>query len=476
MINTNKQHYKWWLLALMMISTAMAVLDTTIVNVGIPSIMRFFNVSLSVGEWVVTAYLISMCVMLPTAGWMAQKWGYKKIYFIGLVVFTIGSALCSIAQSAGQLIAARVIEGFGSGAVQSLGMAIIIRHFDTKTRGLALGLWAISAAASVSMGPYLGGLLLAHYDWHALFVVNIPIGVVALIGTWVIMHEVRDQHMGRFDLLGFILIALSTPLLVVALALGTSQNQGSISGWSSVWVISSIMLSLVMLVWFVLHSLRHANPIIDLTIFKKRSFSISIIALTFFGIGLYGGNYLLPLYLEHSLSYSALAAGSVFLPVGIIQGSLAPLTGIISRWTGNKTLIVAGLIIFISYFVLSGFFDAQTPYWLIATTVYLRGVGIGLAFTPLNTLGVSQLEGSQMTSASGVANTVKQVSGSIGIAIFTALLSSSIAPGQSISADATDYIGAIDTSFMIAALFSTLGLVAILFLKSDKQKKSTKKA
>lgn len=460
-----KNSYKWWLLALSMIGTAMAVLDTTIVNVGIPDIMRTLDTSLSVSQWVVTGYLISMCVMLPTAGWLAQKWGYKTIYMLGLAVFTVGSLLCSLSDGIGQLIASRVLEGFGSGMVQSLGMAIVIRHFDDRTRGLALGLWAISAAASVSMGPYLGGLLVSHYHWNSLFVVNVPIGVFAVAATWIIMHEVRDEKVGRFDLAGFLLIAISTPLLVVGLAMGASQNHSLISGWGSPWVIGAIVAAVAMLVVFVRHSLRVSNPIIDMTIFRDRNFSIAIVALTFFGIGLFGGNYLLPLYLEHSLSYSALAAGSVFLPVGLLQGSLAPLTGIVSRWTGYKLLIVAGLIVFTSYFVMSAFFDETTPYWLIVTTVYLRGIGIGLAFTPINTMAVSGLTPNQMTSASGVANTVKQVSGSVGIAIFTALIASSDAAGESLKAAANGYVQAIDSSFAIAAVLSAAGLVTVLFLR-----------
>ncbi|MEG0656388.1 MAG: DHA2 family efflux MFS transporter permease subunit [Mucinivorans sp.] len=460
-----KKYYKWWLLLLVMVGTAMAVLDSTIVNVGVPDIMRSLGASLDLTQWVITAYLIAMCVMLPTAGWVAQKWGYKKIYLGGLVVFTIGSLLCTLSTSIEWLIGARVIEGFGSGTVQSLGMAIIIRHFDNKLRGLALGLWAIAAAASVSMGPYLGGILVTHFHWGSLFMVNVPIGIVASLATWAVMSEVKDENMGRFDLLGFLLVAIATPLLVVSLAMGATQAHAVIGGWHSPYVQAGIAVSLVMLAIFVLHSLRNPSPVIDLSIFRDRSFAISIIALTFFGIGLYGGNYLLPLYLEHSLSYSALAAGSVFLPVGLIQGSLAPLTGIFSRWTGNKVLIVAGLVIFSSYFLLSALFDTTTPYWLIATTVYMRGVGIGLSFTPLNTMAVARLAPEQMTSASGVANTVKQVSGSIGIAIFTALISGSGVVGESYGLSEHNYVGAIDLSFLIAALFSLLGLVAVLFLR-----------
>lgn len=468
MITATSPSYKWWLLALMMISTAMAVLDTTIINSGIPILMRDFSETISRAEWIVTGYLISMCVMLPTAGWMAQKWGYKRIYLIGLVVFTLGSVLCTVSQNMSQLIAARVVEGFGSGAVQSLGMAIIIRHFDGKLRGIALGLWAVSAAAAVSMGPYLGGMLLTDYQWNSLFMINIPFGVIGILGTAFIMKEVKEANMGRFDLLGFLLVAMATPLLVVALAMGASRSPSVLTGWGSPYVLWSILLSVGMMVWFVMHTLRSKSPILDLTIFRKPSFALSTIALTFFGIGLFGGNYLLPLYLEHSLSYSALAAGSVYLPVGIIQGALAPLTGIMAKWTGERLLVVSGLIVFTSYFALSAFFDATTPAWLISTTVYLRGVGIGLSFTPLNTIAVSELSHEQMTSASGVSNTVKQVSGSIGIAIFTALIASSSTASMSHSVAEQNYIYSIDWSFGIAALFSFLGLITVLFIRKKR--------
>lgn len=465
MITTTSPSYKWWLLALVMISTAMAVLDTTIVNSGIPILMRDFSETLSRAEWIVTGYLISMCVMLPTAGWMAQKWGYKRVYLTGLIVFTVGSLLCTFSQNTDQLIASRVIEGFGSGAVQSLGMAIIIRHFDGRMRGIALGLWAVSAAAAVSMGPYLGGLLLTDYSWNSLFVINVPFGVLGIVGTAIVMKEVRDEGMGRFDLLGFLLVAIATPLLVVALSMGASRTVSAFTGWSSPFVIGSLVASLLMLAWFVDHTRRSKSPIIDLTIFTKRTFALAIVALTFFGIGLFGGNYLLPLYLEHSLNYSALAAGSVYLPVGIIQGTLAPLTGVVAKWTGERVLVISGLIIFTSYFALSALFDTTTPAWLISTTVYLRGVGIGLSFTPLNTLAVSELTHSQMTSASGVSNTVKQVSGSIGIAIFTALIASGVSTAATHAVAEQNYVHSIDWSFGIAALFSLLGLITVLFIR-----------
>lgn len=459
-----QKHYKWWLLLLVMVSSFMAVLDTTIVNVGLETIMRSFGKPLIDVEWVVTGYLLSMCVMLPSAAAMGERWGVKLFFVLGLSVFTLGSLMCSISDTLSSLIFWRVIEGFGSGVLQSLGMALVIKEFQAKERGLALGLWAMASAVSVSMGPYLGGLLVSHYPWNSLFMVNVPIGIITIIAAWLIMKEQKEPATGRFDFWGLILIGLSTPLLVLGLALGSDGK------WFTVEVIGTILVAITLLTIFILRSLRIASPLINLRLFRFQSFSIAMAVILLFGIGLYSGNYLLPQFLEHSLGYTALAAGSVFLPVGVIQGALAPMSGYLSRYTGNKILVVAGLMIFVSYFMISAFFTSTTPHYMIMLSLYLRGIGIGLSFTPLTTLAVSQLGPKDMASASSVANTVKQLSGSIGIALFTAMLASRVAHHALTVSAPEAYIRAIDESFLISAIISAIGLVVVLFLRTVKTK------
>lgn len=445
----------------MMISTAMAILDTTIVNSVIPALVREFHSSLLSVEWIVTGYLLSMCVMLPTAGWLAEKWGYKLIYTLGMACFTVGSLMCYLSGSLGELIFARVIEGFGSGVVQSLGLAIIVRNFGIKTRTIALGLWGVAAAAAVSMGPYMGGAMLNNYGWNTLFGVNVPIGIINIIGAIIIMKETKDPNAGRFSIKGFVLTALWAPLLVVGLAMGVSKGNSWMVGWSSPFVIGSLTGAVAMGYGFVVYNLRSKTPIIDFTIFRDRTFRLSIVALGCLGFGFYGGNYLLPLYLEHSLSYSAITVGALYLPVGIVQGTLAPISGIIARKSGEWILVSIGFTIFVAYLALSAFYSETTPYWIVLTTMYMRGVGLGLAFTPLNALCVKYLAREQMTSASGVNNTIKQVSGSLGIAIFTAIIASSYGSENA----KAQYTESIDYSFIIATAFALIGLIAVLAIK-----------
>ncbi len=447
----------------MMISTAMAILDTTIINSVIPALLHDFHENLNDVEWIVTGYLLSMCVMLPTAGWMAQKWGYKRMYLVGMVSFTFGSYLCYASTGLWELVWSRVLEGFGSGIVQSLGLAIIIRHFEVRTRTIALGLWGVASAAAVSMGPYLGGELLRDFGWNSLFAVNVPVGVLNILAAVFVMKEVRDSGVGRFNLWGFLLTGLWAPLLVVGLSLGVSSGGGWYRGWDSLFVVGCLVGAVLMAVGFVWFNMRSREPLIDFSIFRDRTFSLSVVALFGLGFGFYGGNYLLPLYMEHSLGYSALLVGGLYLPVGLIQGVLAPLSGFLSRRTGEWLLVVVGLGLLVVYLVLSAMYDLNTSYGYIVLSVLLRGVGLGLSFTPLNALAVKYLSHTQMTSASGINNTIKQVSGSLGIAIFTAVISGSIAAGQlEPSSASVDYVVAVDISFWIAAVFALLGLMAIL--------------
>ncbi|MFI3299648.1 MAG: DHA2 family efflux MFS transporter permease subunit [Rikenellaceae bacterium] len=460
MIKSTSSAYKWWLLALMMVSTAMAILDTTIINSVIPALSKDFSENLSHIEWIVTGYLLSMCIMLPTAGWFASKWGYKRIYLIGMILFTLGSYMCYLSSSLSMLIFSRVVEGIGSGVVQSLGLAIIIRHFDARNRALALGLWGIASAAAVSMGPYLGGELLLLYGWNSLFAINVPVGVLNILVAALVMNEVKDSGIGKFNLWGFLLTGLPAPLLVVGLALGVSL------GWSSIIVLSTLSGAILSGIGFVLYNKSSKEPFIDFSIFHNRNFALSVIALGGLGFGFYGGNYLFPLYMEHSLSYTAIMVGGFYLPVGLLQGVLAPISGVLARRTGEWILVVVGLSLFCIYLLMSAWYGLETSFGYIVVSVLLRGFGLGLSFTSLNALAVKTLSHEQMTSASGINNTIKQVSGSLGIAIFTALITSSLHPEKlSLVTPKEHYVEAVDSSFYIALFFALFGLLAVLFMR-----------
>ncbi len=296
----------------------MAVLDATIVNVGLPKIMASFGIGIDKAEWIVTAYMLAMAVMLPTSGWMADKFGYKRMYFLGLLLFTFGSFLCGSSSDENMLILSRVIQGLGAGIIQPLGMAIITREFPPKQRGIALGFWAISAAASISFGPLIGGYLVDNFNWQLIFDVNIPVGIIGLLATVVIQQEYKNPRMLKFDYWGFISVVIFFPLTLYALSEGNAATYSA--GWSAPYILICFAIATIAFAVFITAELTVDEPLIDLRLLKDRNFGISTLVILIFGMGMFGSTFLLPIYMQSSLNYTALQAGSVFLPVGILQG------------------------------------------------------------------------------------------------------------------------------------------------------------
>jgi DHA2 family multidrug resistance protein len=422
--DTTSPSYKWWLLANVMIGTFMAVLDATIVNVGLPKIMASFGVGLDKIEWVLTAYMLALAVMLPTSGWLADRFGYKRVYFLGLFLFTLGSFLCGISPNEDILIFSRVIQGLGAGCLMPVGMAIITREFPAEKRTVALGFWSIASAASVSFGPLIGGYLVDRFNWPLIFDVNVPIGIAGMLATAIIQKEYRNRHMGPFDPIGFISVTIFLPFLLYALTEGNAQTNSS--GWSSPVVLACFAISAIAFVVFISSELIVEHPLIDLRLFKNYNFAISNVVTFIFGIGMFGSTFLLPLYLQNSLGYTALQAGSVFLPVGIIQGCVAPMAGIAANRINSKFLIIGGALLLAFTFYLNSDMSYLTEHGYIMTTLYMRGVAMGIMFSPLTAAAVVDIPLYKMGQASGLLNVIRQVGGSFGVAVLTTILTTRI--------------------------------------------------
>jgi DHA2 family multidrug resistance protein len=416
--------YKWFLLANVMLGTFMAVLDATIVNVGLPKIMASFGVGLDKIEWVVTAYMLAMAVMLPTSGWLADRFGYKRMYFFGLLLFTLGSAMCAMSSNENMLIMSRVIQGLGSGAIQPLGMAIITREFPVKQRGIALGFWAIAAAASISFGPMIGGFLIDNFSWHLIFNVNVPIGIIAMFFTIVIQSEHKSHIRRKFDVVGFIAVVIFLPLTLYTLSEGNAA--GNSSGWHAPHILLLGAISIIALVVFLTNELTIKEPLIDLRLLKNHNFGLGNIIMIFFSLGMFGSTFLMPVYLQNSMGYTALQAGSVFLPVGIIQGIVAPISGRISDKLNPKLPGLAGVVLMAFSFYLNTKLSFLSELHSIMISLYIRGLAMGLLFTALSTISLLEIPKEKMAQASGIANSIRQLGGSLGVAILATLLTSRV--------------------------------------------------
>lgn len=491
----------------------MAVLDATIVNVGLPKIMASFGVGLDKIEWVITAYMLAMAVMLPTSGWLADKFGYKLMYFLGLFFFTLGSMLCGMSGNENMLIISRIIQGLGAGAIQPLGMAIITREFPPNQRGLALGFWSIAAAASVSFGPMIGGYLVDNFSWQLIFDVNIPIGIFALLATIVIQKEYKSKILRKFDPIGFISISIFLPLTLYALAEGNAATNSA--GWHAPYILFCFSIALICFAVFIAAELTVKDPLIDLRLLGNRNFGIANIIVLIFSIGMFGSTFLMPIYLQNSLGYTALQAGSVFLPVGIIQGVLAPFAGRFSDKINFRVPVITGIILLAVSFYMNSLLSFLTEKTYIMISLYIRGVAMGLMFTPINTAAFSHIPREKMAQASSITNSIRQLGGSLGVAILATLLTSRYnyhsqiysesiqpasqeyvsttmklnnhlrydagsAPGvaarqsQALIASSINrqaYIQGIDDDFLVAAGITLVGGIPVLLLAGRKRKK-----
>ncbi|MDR3705463.1 MAG: DHA2 family efflux MFS transporter permease subunit [Paludibacteraceae bacterium] len=503
--------YKWFVLGNVMIGTFMAVLDTTIVNVGLPKIMSSFGVGLDKIEWVITAYMLAMAAMLPTSGWIADKFGFKRIYFLGLLFFTIGSLLCGLSNDENTLILSRIIQGLGAGTIQPLGMAIITREFPVKQRGIAIGFWSIAAAASVSFGPLIGGYLVDNFSWQLIFDVNVPVGIVAMLFTIIIQKEYINKKIKDFDFIGFISVIIFLPVLLYALSEGNAATNSE--GWAAPYILACFAISAIALAVFITHELTTKHPLIELRLLTNYNFGFCNLVLFVFSMGMFGSTFLLPLYLQNSLGYTAVQSGAVFLPVGIIQGFMSPITGILSTKINPKSPMILGILLLAFSFYLNSNLSFLTEHHFIMTSLYIRGFAMGIIFTPLSTLSLLTLPREKMAQASAITNTIRQIGGSIGVAVFTTMLTARVnfhsqIFGNAIQSGTQDfrnvianmtyqiqahaggsiatamkqgqsllisniskqaYIQGIDDDFLIAALITILALIPTLILQSKKK-------
>ncbi len=412
--------YKWLVLAGVMIATFMAVLDATIVNVALPKLMSSFGVTVDRVEWVLTAYLLIFGVMLPTSGWLADRFGYKLIFTLGLLLFTASSFLCSTAWDFNILILFRVFQGAGSGILMPVGMAIITREFPPEKRGIALAFWSIAASASVSLGPAIGGYLIDHFSWHTIFDVNVPVGILGMAAAVIILREHKAAAARSFDLIGFLSLAAFLTSLLLALSSGNSAwNTG---GWTSDYILTCFAVSAVSLVIFLTTEFSVGHPLIELNLFKNFNFAVCNVVLFLFGLGMFGSTFLLPIYLQNSLGYTPLQAGLVFLPVGIMQGLAAPLAG----WYGDrfspKVPTILGVALMAFTFYQFSNLSLYSERHEIMFPLILRGIAMGVLFAPLMAMSISEISHQKMAQASGLLNVIRQIGGSFGVAMFGTIL------------------------------------------------------
>ncbi len=404
-------------LVAIIIGVFMVVLDSTAVNVAIPSLQKTFNGPLSTLQWAVTGYTLAQAAVIPLAGWLSDRYGAKYVFLTSLVLFTMGSALCVTAQSSGMLITFRVLQGLGGGFVLPVAMAYVYRLSPPERVGAIMGLMGIPILFAPAIGPVLAGWLVQNASWRWIFLINVPIGVVGLIVGLRTLPRIGRQSVPVLDIPGMIF----GPLAFAALCYGVSEGSAS---WTSAQTLGGLIVGAIALVTFVMVELRSANPLLELRVFKSVHFSLAIVT-QWVGVGaLFGTLFMVPVFLQQVRGYGAFDTGLTLLPQAIAAAVFMPISGILFDKIGARPLVVAGLaVIAFAGYLLSGV-DIHTTGQSMIGAMALYGVGMGLMFMPLNTHLINTAPRDLVTRVTALTNALQQVISSLTIAGLATFLTS----------------------------------------------------
>jgi EmrB/QacA subfamily drug resistance transporter len=413
---------QWLILILISLASFMGALDATIVNISLPTMSKYFQCDVATVSWVAMAYLLVLSGTLITFGRVADIRGYKKIYLAGFSIFTIGSLLCGLSSTIYLLIGFRVLQGIGAAMLQAIGGAMVVRYLPERVHGTAFGIMTTFAAVGLAAGTPLGGFISQFYSWHWIFFINVPVGVIAIIlGLAVLPRDTGEFGKGQFDVSGAAL------LLVALVSLIFFLNMGNNIGWLSWFILISIIVSLATWAGFIFNEKGAQCPLIDLSLFRDRNFTMAVaVALLVLLVG-QGSWYAFPFYLELEKGFATNIAGLILLAPAIFMMVCGPIAGLLSDRIGCRPICALGSVVIIAAFLMFALMGAKTGLYYIIIALALEGIGIGLIM-PAN---FNLIMGMSAKGSEGVMNslvtTVRNVGAVMGIAVFTLVFLSVIA-------------------------------------------------
>jgi DHA2 family multidrug resistance protein len=411
---TEEKHINPWLIAVaVMFATFMEVLDTTVVNVSLPHIAGSLSATIDEATWALTSYLVANAIILPMTGWLASVFGRKNLLMLSVVGFTGASFLCGLAPTLGSLIFFRILQGATGGALQPLSQAVLLEAFPPHDRGKAMAFWALGIVVAPILGPVLGGWLTDSYSWRWVFYINIPVGIASIVMTKLYIFDppyLRAESR-RVDYWGIGMLAVGIGALQFVL------DKGQEDDWFSSPVILALsIVAAVTLVSLVIHLLTTDDPVVDLRVFKERSYAVGVFLMSVVGFVLYGSMVLLPVMLQTLLGYPPLQAGIAMAPRGIGSFFMMPITGLMTGRFDARKLLAAGLFIGGLTLLWLSVLNLQAGYWDIFWPQLLQGVGMSLLFVPLTTVSMDSIPREKMGNATSLFNLMRNIGGSIGIA------------------------------------------------------------
>jgi DHA2 family multidrug resistance protein len=418
-------HVSPWIIALtVMIATFMEVLDTSVANVALPHIAGDLSATVEETTWVLTSYLVANAVVLPLGGYLSSIMGRKRFYLTCVTIFTVASALCGLAPSLGWLIFFRILQGLGGGGLQPTSQAIIVESFPREKRGAAMALYGMGVILAPIIGPVLGGWITDNYSWHWIFLINIPIGMLAIFLNSAMLHDpptlkrIDLKEGARFDYVGIGILTLGLAALEIVL------DEGQRKDWlSSNFIVFFTIVACVALVTTVIVEWRKKDPIVDLKLLKDRNFAVSTVLLFVLGFVLYGSMALLPIFLQTLLGYTASLSGWILSPGGVAVLVMMPVVAMLLKHVDTRWLICTGFIICGTGLFLMAGFNLQVDFGTAMTTRMIQSMGLAFLFIPMNVTAFHNVPPSKTSYATSLLNLVRNIGGSTGIALVTTILS-----------------------------------------------------
>jgi EmrB/QacA subfamily drug resistance transporter len=459
------ENRKWWTLAAVSFGLFMIMLDNTVVNVALPSIQRDLHVSIESLEWIVTAYALTFAALLITGGKLGDLYGRKLIFIIGIGIFTASSLACGLAPNAGFLIGARMVQGVGAALMNPASLSIITATFAPRERGQAIGIWAGVSAMALAIGPLVGGVIVETINWNWIFYINVPVGILGMVVSWLVIKESRDMSREQsVDIPGLVTSSLGLFALTYALIEGNQR------GWSSTEILSLFAAAIVLLATFVIVEHRQRLPMLDLSLFKSGTFTGANTVAMLVSLGMFGVFFFVSLYVQNILGYSAIQAGAIFLPMTILIIIVAPIAGKLSDRIGSRWLMGAGMTIVGVSLLLYQRVGLHSTFWTLLPSLLLGGVGMAMTMSPMTAAAMSSVPVDKAGVGSGVLNSFRQMGGSLGIAVMGAIVASYISAPARSPEGAQQFVNGLHAALLVSALitFAAAG-VAIALVRSAPQ-------
>ena len=410
---------RWGVLAVLCLSVFLIVVDNTIVNVALPTLVRELGATTSQLQWIVDAYTLVFAGLLLAGGSIGDRWGRKGALLVGLVLFAAFSVLASMASSPGQLIAARGAMGVGAALIFPATLALLVNVFtDARERAKAIGIWAAVSGLSVALGPVAGGWLLEHFWWGSVFLVNVPVVVVAVVAVAAVVPTSRDTSVGRFDPLGLVLSISGVSLLVWAVI------EGPHHGWTSSTSLAAFASAAALLGAFVAWELRRDDPMLDVRVFRSPRFTAGSLAVTFAFFALFGFIFMVTQYFQFVRGYGTLEAGLRTVPFALFTGATAPIAPRLAERFGTKLVVAGGLVAMAAGFFAAGRLGPDASYLAVVGAMLLMGAGLGLVNAPATEAIMGSLPPAKAGVGSAVNDTTRELGGTLGVAIVGSVFAS----------------------------------------------------